>query len=108
MQGSCLALSGLAWIMLAGSSFAQAQRTPAHIVPPDYPRGAERREIEGRVVITYSVTAEGETANLEVTESEPSGIFDRAALRAVEQWRFEPADAQSDGHVQELNFQLGG
>ncbi|WP_019962251.1 energy transducer TonB [Woodsholea maritima] len=108
VQGVSLAMASLAVVLLSVSAMAQPQRTPVEIVPPEYPRGAERRNIEGHVEIRYSITASGETTNMEVTASEPAGIFDRAALRAIEQWKFEPADAQSDGHVQELNFSLGG
>ena len=103
---------GLALVMspaiIAPSAFAQdaPQRTATHVEAPRYPRGAERREIEGSVTIAYSISAEGEVLDAVVSEANPAGVFDRAALAAVEQWRYEPHNEQTDGHRYRLAFQL--
>lgn len=83
-----------------------ADREAVELVAPEYPRGAERRGIEGSVRISYSVSATGEVVNAEVIEATPAGVFDRAALTAVEAWRFAPAASQTDGHTRELEFRL--
>ena len=82
------------------------ERTPTRVVPPDYPRGAERRNIEGTVTITYAISADGEVEDAVVTSADPEGVFDRSALAAVNRWRFEPHAERTEGHVQELRFQL--
>ena len=83
-----------------------ASRATVDVTAPEYPRGAERRGIEGSVTISFSVEADGSVADAEVTASTPEGVFDRAALAAVEQWRFEPADSRTDGHSRSLDFRL--
>ena len=88
------------------AAYAQNDRQATHVEPPQYPRAAERRGIEGVVTITYSITAEGEVVSAEVTEANPEGVFDRAALAAVNAWRFEPAEGQTDGHTQRLEFSM--
>lgn len=87
---------------LANAASRATVETPA----PEYPRGAERRGIEGRVVLTFSVEADGSVSSAEIIESTPAGVFDRAAMAAVESWRFEPADARTEGHRQSLDFRL--
>lgn len=58
-------------------------------VPPDYPPRAATLGIEGYVVIEFTVTTDGTTAGHRVIESSDR-IFDAAALRAAERFRFRP------------------
>ena len=82
------------------------ERTPTHVEAPRYPRGAERRHIEGSVTITYSISADGDVLDAAVTAADPEGVFDRAGLAAVNNWTFEPHAEQTDGHTQQLQFAL--
>ena len=84
-----------------------ADREAVELVAPEYPRGAERRGIEGSVRIAYSIDADGNVVNAQVVEASPEGVFDRAALSAIENWRYAPAAGQTDGHSRELEFRLG-
>ncbi|RDH42733.1 energy transducer TonB [Zooshikella ganghwensis] len=61
-----------------------------HKVPAQYPRRAMQRRQEGWVKIRFDVTAQGRTTNLQVVEAKPQGMFDRAALQALQHWRFKP------------------
>jgi len=61
-------------------------------VPPVYPRRAVLREVSGWVELEFFVTPEGRTADIRVRNSEPSSIFDKAAIRAVEEWVLEPVE----------------
>lgn len=58
--------------------------------PPEYPYKATRRGIEGWVRVAFDVTETGDVENVEVIESDPPGVFDIAASRAVSRWRFKP------------------
>jgi protein TonB len=60
-------------------------------VEPIYPFAARARNIEGYAEVQFVVTREGEVSAVEVLESVPPGVFDRAAAAAVRQWRFTPA-----------------
>lgn len=50
-----------------------------------YPRMARRLELEGRVVVAFTVGAEGRLADLRLVESSGSELLDEAALEAVRQ-----------------------
>ena len=56
----------------------------------DYPIEAKSKELEGWVQLTYDVNPDGSITNIEVTDSEPSEIFDEAALQFLRTWRFQP------------------
>lgn len=73
-----------------GSSFAFAEE-PALIkaVPPEYPRAAERREMEGQVVVSITVDDKGSVASVNVVSANPPGIFESSAINAVQRWQFE-------------------
>ena len=51
--------------------------------PPIYPGGAINEGIEGHVVVEYKVSRDGRVVNPVVVDSDPPGVFDRVALRAV-------------------------
>jgi protein TonB len=57
---------------------------------PAYPFGALTRGVEGSVLLEYTVDQRGRVMSPRVIEATPPGVFDRAALRALSRWRFEP------------------
>lgn len=62
----------------------------AHYEPPVYPIRARNRNIEGWVDLEFVVTLDGETRDVQITESSHDTYFRREAQSAVEAWRFEP------------------
>jgi protein TonB len=62
--------------------------TPWVRIPPEYPPNGRG---DGSVLVRFDVTRLGSVANARVVESTPPGMFDRAALRAIERWRYRPA-----------------
>lgn len=85
--------------------------TPLKRVKPRYPERASRARIEGAVLLGLTVSAQGEPVDFEVLESTPPGVFDDAALRAVEQWTFRPASRNcapvATRAVQKISFRMG-
>lgn len=59
-------------------------------VPPVYPRDARRAGAEGWVQVEFTITPDGSTRDLQVRDSAPKQVFDKAALDSVSKWRFEP------------------
>ena len=59
-------------------------------VPPQYPPMALKQGIEGWVLVEFTIGTEGQVKNAKVVRSEPQGIFDSAALSAVQRFRFRP------------------
>jgi TonB family protein len=70
------------------TSIASVKRTK--YVAPNYPRSAQRRDITGYVDVAFTVTETGSVADVEVREADPADVFEDAAIKAVEQWKFEP------------------
>ena len=58
---------------------------------PVYPYAAKIRGIEGRVLLDFTVYPDGHCGEAQVLSASPAGYFEKAALDAVEQWRFTPA-----------------
>lgn len=86
---------------------------PIFRVPPKYPgrclRGAE--DIE-HVLVEFDVTVEGTTENISTVESS-SHCFDRAAEKAVEEWRYKPRSvagkpAVRKGVQTQITFRISG
>ncbi|MBD3648075.1 MAG: TonB family protein [Pseudomonadales bacterium] len=69
---------------------------PLVVIQPDYPFKAMIQEIEGYVVVQFTVREDGSVLNPVVVESRPGDIFDKAALKAIQQSRFQPRQAGAD------------
>ena len=77
----------------AGAAPAFAGPVVTKQVAPEYPRGAERRSLEGTVDLAFEVNASGRIESVEVVGASMPGVFDSAAIEAVEQWEFEENNA---------------
>jgi TonB family protein len=69
----------------------EASLTRARAIELDYPADALRRSVEGWVDVAYVVTAEGKVTTIKVLDSNPKGVFDAAATRALLRMRYKPA-----------------
>lgn len=58
---------------------------------PSFPKSELRKSREAWVHVTYCIDESGQTKNISILDSFGDDAFDRAAMRAVEGWRFEPA-----------------
>ncbi|HEV2186282.1 MAG TPA: energy transducer TonB, partial [Stellaceae bacterium] len=58
---------------------------------PDYPNAAKLRGQQGRVVLRVDVSAAGLPLKVAVLTTSGYTLLDKAALAAIEQWRFHPA-----------------
>lgn len=59
-------------------------------VPPPYPRLARKRGQEGTVVLQVLVNRQGRVDDLKIEVSSNFSMLDRAAVKAVQKWSFEP------------------
>jgi protein TonB len=69
---------------------ADGDAVPMVRVPPQYPERAAQRGIEGRVLIEFTISKSGSVKDPKVIAYEPSKIFNKAALKAVSQWKYNP------------------
>lgn len=81
----------------SGLSGALASRSIALRVNPAYPDQAQRIGDEGQVVVRIWVTAAGAVSRTEVVRSSGRGYFDRSAVAAMKQWRFNPLPGAEGG-----------
>jgi protein TonB len=56
---------------------------------PDYPKSAQRKGIEGLVVVAFEVTETGAVANPRIVSGPPE--FHSSVLKMVMKWRYKPA-----------------
>ncbi len=69
---------------------ADGDAVPMVRVPPQYPERAAQKGIEGRVLIEFTISKSGSVKDPKVIAYEPSKIFNKAALKAVSQWKYNP------------------
>ena len=58
---------------------------------PTYPESARRAGIEGTSLLRFEITEGGTVSRITVEKSAGHEELDRAAIAAVQKWRFEPA-----------------
>jgi protein TonB len=58
--------------------------------PPEYPRMAKRRGLEGLVTLEAKIDRNGRVEELRLFTGSGHSILDKAALKAVRDWRFSP------------------
>ncbi|MDX6766228.1 MAG: TonB family protein [Candidatus Methylacidiphilales bacterium] len=59
--------------------------------PPPYPEQARRQRQEGVVLLRLSITADGSVQEVSVQRSSGHPLLDRAAMKAAQRYRFQPA-----------------
>lgn len=70
---------------------------PVQRALPEYPARAADAGQPGWVALEYDVTPEGTPASVHVIDASPPGVFDAAAIAALEQWRYRAGDAAHGG-----------
>lgn len=96
----------------AGGALMDGDALPVVKVRPVYPARAEQRGIEGHVLVQFTIDQLGRVVDAQVVESQPRGMFEHAAMKAVERFRYKPrvvnGEAVSVSGVQHLvTFELG-
>ena len=61
------------------------------ITRPKYPAQAARDRISGRVMLKIAIDTAGTPTQIDIVESVPPGVFDKAASDAAAGWTFRPA-----------------
>ncbi len=75
---------------MGGLATADSDVAPMVRVLPQYPARAQERGIEGYVIVEFTIAVDGTVKDAIVLDSQPSKIFDRAALRAIRKWKYKP------------------
>lgn len=79
---------------------AQEQELARKVVAktaPSYPDMARKMHLGGKVKLEVLVTASGSVASAKLIGGSP--VFEKSAVDAVKQWRFQPADKDTRGII---------
>ncbi|MDP2713699.1 M56 family metallopeptidase [Rheinheimera sp.] len=90
---------------LAGADKTQ-QLTAVMRIEPRYPIAAAKDGIAGFVQLKYDVSADGKVENVSVVKSSPTGIFDKEAVYALQQWRYTATGQRHQAQLVQLDFEL--
>ncbi len=82
------------------------QLTLVKSVQPEYPHNAREGSIEGWVEVDFTVAESGELKDLSVHAASPRGVFDRAAINALSQWRYQPVLVDSKPVAQRARIRI--
>jgi protein TonB len=74
-------------------------------VRPNYTFDAIRRRISGAVLLQCVVDREGVPTNIEVVQSLDDSL-DEAALKALQQWRFEPGKKDGSAVLVQIDVKM--
>ena len=72
---------------------------------PEYPRRAIRLGVEGSVRLEFDVDTDGSVLDPYVVNSNPAGVFDRSAIKAVRKFLYQPP-VYNDTSVKVNNVQI--
>lgn len=64
---------------------------PAEHDPPHYPRRAIKDFVEGRVVVSFIVKADGTPDGIVILDASIEKYFDKEAINTVCNWTYKPA-----------------
>ena len=77
-------------ISSSGMSTGDGEYLPIVKVAPIYPRRAQTRGITGYCIVEYTVTKSGSIRDPQAVDCQPSGVFERASVKAAEKFKYKP------------------
>ncbi|HEY1772029.1 MAG TPA: TonB family protein [Gammaproteobacteria bacterium] len=69
-------------------------------ITPAYPDAMLSTPVPGQVTLSFDLEPSGVPSNVKVLHADPPGVFDTAAVVALQQWYFEPLDGPPPAGVQ--------
>ena len=80
---------------------------PLERTAPEYPRQAALAGVQGCVTASFDVMPDGRTDNYQILDSKPQGVFVKATLMALKDWRFPERDEPIRSQ-QKITYHLQG
>lgn len=77
-------------ISSSGMSTGDGEYLPIVKVAPIYPRRAQTRGISGYCIVEYTVTKTGAIRDPVAVDCDPSGVFERASVKAATKFKYKP------------------
>ncbi|PAR31308.1 energy transducer TonB [Vibrio metoecus] len=83
-----------------GEFSVNQQVMPLHRVEPNYPAKALQRGVEGYVTLRFNIDELGKTRDIEVVDANPKRYFEREAMLALLNWKYQPKIVDGKAVVQ--------
>lgn len=83
---------------------AQVNVHPVYRIEPKYPIQAAKEGIEGSVVLKFDIKGDGNVTNVEVVNGKPAYVFDKTALTALKQWRYQATGKETKNLLVQLDY----
>jgi protein TonB len=81
--------------------------TCVHCPKPQYPRAAQRRNLEGAVQVKLVLSADGAVTDVTILRSSGHAVLDESAVNDVREWRFNAVpSAALRTATQTINFKM--
>jgi TonB family protein len=99
-QLSRCAAFGFLLLTLASGGVAVSQEPNRKVIArtaPSYPELAKRMHLKGKVKVEVVIASEGSVKSAKVVGGSP--VFEKSAIEAVKQWRFEPAGKETQAVI---------
>jgi protein TonB len=77
-------------ISTSGMATGDGEYLPIVKVAPIYPRRAQTRGITGYCIVEYTVTTSGAIRDPQAIDCQPSGVFDKASVKASLKFKYKP------------------
>ena len=94
----------------AGAAASAAASPPALVLlqplKPEYPRDAALKGVEGWVELSFIVTASGKPINVRATGASPAGVFDKAAVAALQRARYRPLSTTDESVTRQASLRV--
>lgn len=94
-------------LLFASGLYSDGEATRLIEVAPVFPPDAVAAGIEGFVEIRFTVSANGTVRDPEILSAEPEGVFEDAALAALDRWRYTGnLDGEAQTITERIEFDL--
>ena len=74
----------------SSQQYALVEYSKGDRIPPVYPQRARLQNIEGYVLVEFTINVDGSVSDIVIIESEPKHIFENAVLNAVRSFKYSP------------------
>ncbi len=92
--------------LIAADSVSASTLTVLRRVDPAFPPRALEKGLSGWVDLAFTVALDGSVGDVQVRAAEPLGVFDAAATRAIQRWRFAPVQKEGKPVTQRAVLRL--
>jgi TonB family protein len=79
---------------------------PVRPLPVVFPPRALQEQVTGYVIVEFTLKSEGRASDVVVVDSQPKGVFDRAAIDGVAKGRFDTAPLGPEGKPRRARIRL--